>query len=197
MLQIDDTIISLDIIEEFFLCDISLCKGQCCVDGDSGAPVEEEEVPLLKKFLPDIWKDLSFEAQKIIDKQGVVYIDEDGEYVTSLVNGEDCVFTYYDEQGVCKCAFEKAYHEGKIDFYKPISCHLYPIRVAKYHDFQAVNYHRWSVCGSARKLGKKEGLKIYQFLKEPLIRKFGQEWYDCLCQIASEWEKNKKNNRII
>lgn len=189
MLQIDDTIISLDLIEECFLCDLSACKGQCCVDGESGAPVENDEVEELEKVLPLIWDDLSPEAQELIDKQGVVYVDEDGEFVTSIVNGEDCVFTCYDEEGVCKCAIEKAFREGKTDFYKPVSCHLYPVRVAKYNDFRAVNYHRWSVCQAARVKGKQVGLPIYQFLQEPLIRKFGKDWYDCLCQAAKELTK--------
>ncbi|MDR1682153.1 MAG: DUF3109 family protein, partial [Candidatus Symbiothrix sp.] len=111
----------------------------------------------------------------------------EGEFVTSIVNGKDCVFTCYDEQGICRCAIEKAYRKGKTQFYKPISCHLYPVRVAKYKDFRAVNYHRWSVCKAASIAGKKDNMKIYQFLKEPLIRKFGAEWYAHLELIAREW----------
>lgn len=187
MLQIDDTIISLDIIEECFLCDLSACKGSCCIEGESGAPVEDNEIAELENVLPIIWDDLSPAAQDIIKKQGVVYLDEDGEYVTSLVNGEDCVFTYYDEKGICKCTIEKAFREGKTEFYKPISCHLYPIRVARYKEFRAVNYHQWRVCNPARCLGKKQNLRMYQFLKEPLIRKFGSEWYDALSQVADEY----------
>lgn len=186
MLQIDDTIISLDLIEETFLCDLNACKGYCCVEGESGAPVEEEEIARLEEALPFLWDDISPAAQALIKKQGVVYVDEDGEYVTSIVNGEDCVFTYYDSEGICKCAIEKAYREGKIDFYKPISCHLYPVRVAKYKDFRAVNYHRWSVCKAACALGREKKVRLYEFLREPLVRKFGQEWYDCLTQIAKE-----------
>lgn len=186
MLQIEDTIISLDLLEESFLCDLSACKGICCVEGDSGAPVEENEIQELEAVLPFIWNDLSDKAKEIIDQQGVVYLDEDGEYVTSIVEGEDCVFTYYDQNGVCKCAIEKAYREGKTSFYKPVSCHLYPVRVAQYKGFRAVNYHRWNVCQAACVLGKRENLKVYQFLKEPLIRKFGEEWYNHLLQAAKE-----------
>ncbi|GHT49371.1 hypothetical protein FACS189440_15020 [Bacteroidia bacterium] len=189
MLQILDTIISLDVLEEFFLCDLSACKGICCVEGDSGAPVEEDEIAQLEKVLPVIWNDLSPKAQEVINKQGVVYLDEEGEFVTSIVKGEDCVFTCYDENGYCKCAIEKACREGKTDFYKPVSCHLYPVRVAKYKGFRAVNYHRWNVCQAATILGKKENVKVYQFLKEPLIRKFGEEWYGHLCQAAKEYTK--------
>jgi hypothetical protein len=187
MIQIQDTIVSLDVLEEAFICNLSVCKGTCCVEGESGAPVEENEIAALEKALPAVWGDLSPQARDVIDKRGVVYLDADDEYVTSIVGGADCVFTCYDEKGYCKCAIEKAFREGKIDFYKPISCHLYPIRVANYNGFRAVNYHRWSVCQAAIALGKKQELKIYQFLKEPLIRKFGEEWYKQLSIAADEW----------
>lgn len=190
MIQIDDTIISLDVFKEKFLCNLDACKGECCIEGDAGAPLEEEEVEQLKKVLPVIWEDLSSEAQAVIEKQGVCYKDEDGDLVTSIVNGKDCVFTCYDEKGCCYCAIEKAYREGKVDFYKPVSCHLYPIRVQKYSEFKAVNYHRWSVCKAAVLLGEKEDVPVYKFLKEPLIRKFGEDWYTEL-EIAAEEMKNR------
>ncbi|WP_353121496.1 DUF3109 family protein [Dysgonomonas capnocytophagoides] len=196
MIQIDDAIVALDIIEENFLCDLSACMGECCVEGESGAPLEKEEVAVLEEILPLVWDDLSPEAQKVIQKTGVAYKDTDGEMVTSIVNGKDCVFTYYDEKGICKCAIEKAYKEGKTDFYKPISCHLYPIRLQKYRDFTAVNYHRWSLCKAAVALGNKEGLKIYQFLKTPLIRKFGEAWYNELCIAVDEYKKMKEEGKI-
>lgn len=189
MFQIDDTIVSMDLLEQFFLCDLSKCKGICCVEGESGAPVEDDEVARLEEVLPVVWDDLSAAAQEVINRQGVVYVDEDGEYVTSIVDGEDCVFTCYDENGYCKCAIEKAFHEKKTDFYKPISCHLYPVRVARYRSFRAVNYHRWNVCEAACRLGKQENLPVYRFLKEPLIRKFGEEWYNHLCRIAEELQE--------
>ena len=129
MIQIDNTLVSLDVLERQFLCDLSHCKGVCCVEGDSGAPLLEEEVGELEKALPVIWDDLAPKAREIIKKQGVAYIDEEGDLVTSIVNGKDCVFTCYDADGTCKCAVEKAYREGKLSFYKPVSCHLYPIRV--------------------------------------------------------------------
>jgi hypothetical protein len=177
MIQIQDTIVSLEVLEESFVCDLPVCKGICCVEGESGAPVEADEVALLEEALPAVWGDLSPRAQEVINKQGVVYLDRDDEFVTSIVAGEDCVFTCYDENGYCKCAFEKAYREGRSSFYKPISCHLYPIRVAKYQGFRAVNYHRWSVCQAAVQAGRKNGVKVFRFLREPLIRKFGEEWY--------------------
>jgi len=190
MIQIDDTIISLDVFKEKFLCNLDACKGECCIEGDAGAPLEESEVEQLEKVLPVIWKDLSPEAQAVIEKQGVCYKDEDGDLVTSIVNGKDCVFTCYDEKGCCYCAIEKAYRDGKVDFYKPVSCHLYPIRVQKYPEFKAVNYHRWSVCKAAVLLGEKEDMPVYKFLKEPLIRKFGEDWYTEL-EIAAEEMKNR------
>jgi len=192
MLQIDDTLISFDLIERCFLCDLSQCKGACCIEGDSGAPLESRELQILKRILPEVWDDLSPAAQEVIRRQGVAYIDVSGDTVTSLVDGKDCVFTYYDKNGVCSCAIEKAYHAGKIDFYKPISCHLYPVRIRHYETFSAVNLDRWNVCKPAELLGKKEGVRAYQFLKGPLIRKYGEEWYSQLELAAEEWLRQKK-----
>jgi len=191
MLQIDDTIISLDLLDERFVCDLTTCKGNCCIEGDDGAPLEIEEVLIIERILPLIWDDLTEKSKAVIKKQGVSYIDDDDEPVTSIVNGDECVFTYTDEKGECKCAIEKAYREGKTDFYKPISCHLYPVRLQKYAEYTAVNYHRWSVCDCARKLGGNLGVPVYQFLKEPLIRKFGDAWFEQL-EIADRELKNKK-----
>lgn len=191
MLQINETIISLDLIEKKFICDLSVCKGICCVEGNAGAPLEKEELPILEELLPLVWEDLSEKAKAVIGKQGVYYYDSDGDAVTSIVNGEDCVFTCYDDSGTCKCAIEKAYREGKTQFYKPISCHLYPVRLHKYDTFTAVNYHRWSVCKAALLLGEKAGKPVYQFLKEPLIRKFGQDWYDQLEYAAANLDELK------
>ncbi len=194
MIQIDDTLVSLDLIESFFLCDLSKCKGECCIEGDAGAPLEKHEVAELEKALPVIWDDLSPEAQAVIKKQGVAYIDSDADLVTSIVNGKDCVFTCYDADGTCKCAVEKAYREGKLSFYKPISCHLYPVRITQYKDFSAINYSRWNICKAAELLGKKEQLPLYKFLKEPLIRKYGEAWYNALCEAAEEWLKQKQKD---
>lgn len=191
MLQIDDTIISLDLIDETFVCDLNICKGICCIEGDDGAPLAPEEVKIIEDLLPLIWDDLTEKSKELIREQGVSYIDGDGEPVTSIVNGEECVFTYTDENGQCKCAIEKAFREGKTDFYKPISCHLYPVRLQKYESYTAVNYHRWSVCNCARKLGGKLGVPVYQFLKEPLVRNFGTEWYEQLSIAASELKTRK------
>ena len=191
MIQIDDTLVSLDVIEKFFLCDLSHCKGECCVEGDSGAPLEPGEVEELEKVLPVVWNDLSEKAKAVIDRQGVSYVDEEGDRVTSIVDGKDCVFTCYDSDDTCKCAVEKAFREGKTSFYKPVSCHLYPVRITEYPDFKAVNYHKWDVCKAAALLGEKERVRVYQFLKEPLVRKFGEQWYAALEECATEWLKQK------
>lgn len=193
MIQIDDTIISMDLFEKQFCCDLSECKGICCIEGDSGAPLEESEVPILENILPVVWNDLSDKSKVVIEKQGVSYIDIEGDRVTSIVDGCECVFTYLDEKGVCKCAIEKAHREGKIDFYKPISCHLYPVRLENLRNGTVgINIHQWKVCKVAFELGKKCGLPVYQFLKEPLIRRFGAEWYEKVCIAAEEIKKMKK-----
>jgi hypothetical protein len=189
MIQIRDTILSDDIFEAHFICDICRCKGQCCVEGDSGAPLEQEEYEQIKSILPEIWDELSPAAQQLINDTDIAYEDYDGELVTSIIKGRECVFTCFDADGICKCVIDKACREGRISVQKPVSCHLYPIRVQKYKDFTAVNYHRWSVCRSAEKLGRKENLPLYRFLREPLIRKFGEEWYGEVLEAAKLMEK--------
>lgn len=189
MVEIGDTIVSLDLFREKFLCDLSACKGACCIEGDAGAPLEMDEVAKLEEVLPVIWDELSPDARAVIDRQGVAYIDCEGDLVTSIVHGKDCVFTCYDGQGCCYCAVEKAYRAGKTDFYKPVSCHLYPVRVRRYNSYTAVNYHRWSVCKAALILGQKENLPVYKFLREPLIRKFGEDWYAEAELVAEELQK--------
>lgn len=177
MIQIDDTIISTDCLSEKFCCDLEACKGECCIEGDAGAPLELDEVAAIEEALPEVWNMLSASAQAVIDKQGVAYTDEEGDLVTSIVNNKDCVFTCYDEKGCCFCALEKAFRAGKTKFYKPISCHLYPIRLKKFGDTVALNYNRWDVCKMAVVKGKQLDLPVYRFLKEPLIRRFGEAWY--------------------
>lgn len=191
MIQIDNVVVALDVFTEKFVCNLHACKGGCCIEGDAGAPVEDDELRQLEEVLPIVWDDLSAEAQAVISKQGVCYRDNDGELVTSIVQGKDCVFTCYDEKGNCFCAIEKAYRAGKAAFHKPISCHLYPIRVANYGPYKAVNYHRWSVCHAAWELGKEKGIPVYRFLKEPLIRKFGDAWYAELESVAEELKEQK------
>lgn len=189
MVLIDDVVVSLDILREKFICNLDACKGTCCVEGDAGAPVTLDEVAKLEEVLPVVWSDLSASAQAVIDKQGVAYTDQEGDLVTSIVNGKDCVFTCHDAQGCCYCAIEKAYRAGRCDFYKPLSCHLYPIRVGKCGPYRSLNYHRWDVCKAAVLLGRKEDVPVYRFLREPLIRMFGAKWYAELEQVEQEMLK--------
>lgn len=180
---------SSDIITERFCCDLEACKGICCVEGDAGAPVTLDEIAGIEDALDTVWSDMSARAQSVVDKQGVAYTDRDGDLVTSIVEGKDCVFTCY-ENGCCLCALERAYRNGKTRFCKPISCALYPIREKHLgNGGTALNYNRWDVCRDAVKKGKEIDLPVYRFLREPLIRRFGQEWYDELCAVAEELEK--------
>lgn len=186
MLEIKDTLVSLDLAEQFFQCDLDSCLGECCIEGDAGAPVTEEEVLQIKEVLPVIWNDLLPQAQQQITNEGVAYIDEEGDLVTQIVDGKNCVFTCYGPDGMTYCALEKAAREKRINgFIKPISCALYPVRLTRYPSFTAVNYHRWKICKCAEILGRKNGTRLYKFLREPLTRRFGKEWYDELC-IACE-----------
>lgn len=191
MLQIDDTVISLDLLEERFVCNLYACKGICCVEGDEGAPLEKDEIGKLKEALPHIWNYLPKTSQKVIEKQGVYYIDDDGESVTSIVGRKECVFAFKEKNGIWKCAIERAFREGRIDFYKPISCHLYPVRLQKLKGLTAVNVHRWNVCDCARSNGKNLNIPLYKFLKESLIRQFGSEWYKQLEIAAEELQKTQ------
>ena len=193
MLQIGDVVVSFDVLKEKFLCDLSACHGACCIEGDAGAPLELDEVAQIEDVLPLIWDELSPEAREIIDKQGVAYVDREGDLVTSIVGGKDCVFTCYDGRGCCYCAIERAFREGKTKFMKPVSCHLYPIRVKDFGTFKGVNYNRWDVCKAAVLLGQKEDLPVYKFLREPLIRKFGAEWY---AELETAVEELKKQNYL-
>ncbi len=187
MLEIQDTLVSLDLLERFFCCDLDTCLGQCCIEGDAGAPITEDERRKIEEILPQIFDDLLPAAQKVIKEQGVAYVDEEGDLVTSLVDGANCVFTCFESGGMCHCAIEKAWREGRVDFPKPISCHLYPVRIKEYPTFTAVNYHRWKICKCAELLGRKKGIRAYEFLKGPLTRRFGADWYAELEGTAKEY----------
>ncbi len=189
MIEIKDTVVTLDLFREQFCCDLGACKGACCIEGDAGAPVKLEEVTQLEEAAEIVWDELSPKAQEVIKAQGVVYTDQDGDIVTSIVDNKDCVFTCYDDKGCCYCAIDKAFREGRCKFQKPISCHLYPIRLSRMGSYTAVNYHRWDVCKAATLLGKKLNLPVYKFLKEPLIKAFGQEWWDECDVVAGELKK--------
>ncbi len=237
ILDIDNILVSSDVLTEHFACDLEKCHGRCCIEGDAGAPVTIDEIEHIENNLDQVWSLLSAQAQSVIDKQGVAYTDQEGDLVTSIVGGKDCVFTCYDDiklslpsensespdnpessgnpgisgksgnsgksgtlgtsgnsassdrivKNCCLCAYEKLYRQNKIQWCKPISCALYPIRVKTLRGgITALNYHRWDVCRDAVERGKRESIKVYQFLREPLIRRFGAEWYEQLCVAADE-----------
>ena len=189
MIQIDDKLISEDLFSEEFVCNLAKCKGICCVEGDAGAPLDEEETHILDEIYPKIKPYLRPEGIQAIEEQGTYTLDFEGDLVTPLVNNAECAYVIFDEKGYTKCAIEKAYEEGVIDWQKPISCHLYPIRITEYSNFSAINYHEWDICSDACTLGKELGVKVYQFLKKPLIRKYGEDFYQTLSEAAEEWEK--------
>lgn len=186
IIDIDGILVSSDILTECFCCDLDACKGICCVEGDAGAPVTTDEVMAIEDSLDTVWEDLSASAQAIIDRQGVAYSDPDGDLVTSIVGGKDCVFTCYDN-GCCLCALERAYRNGKAKFCKPISCALYPIREKRFSSgLVGLNYNRWAVCKDAVKKGNELQLPVYRFLESPLTRRFGEAWYKELCEVAQQ-----------
>ncbi|MFN8357310.1 MAG: DUF3109 family protein [Spirosomataceae bacterium] len=177
MILIDNTAISDDVADQFFVCDLSKCKGACCVEGDAGAPLEVSELPILDKIFSKVKPYLTEAGIKAIEEQGRYLKDADGDYETPTVNGRECAYAIYDERGILKCAIEQAYNDGKIDFKKPISCHLYPIRVTKYEHYHALNYDRWHICKPACSHGESLKVPLYKFLKAPLTRAYGEEWY--------------------
>ncbi len=190
MIKIDSVLVSDDLLQKHFLCDLAACKGACCVEGESGAPLEEEELEAIERNLPAIEAFMRPEGIEALREQGLAVVDVDGELVSPLVNGAECAFVHYDERGVAKCAMESAYRAGKSDFYKPISCHLYPIRISDIGEHLALNYHHWPICDPARTCGLKAELRVFRFLREALIRKFGEEFYQKL-EAAAEYLEDK------
>lgn len=188
MIIVENAVLSDDLIEKQFVCDLDKCKGACCVEGDLGAPLEEEELDQLDGSLEAIRPYLSPEGLSAIEKEGAYILDEEGDFSTTTVGGRECAFAIYDEKGILKCTVEQAYNDGKTDFLKPISCHLYPIRITKYDNYDALNYDRWDICSAACKLGESLKVAVYKFLKQPLIRKYGEKWYQTL---ESEVEKKQ------
>lgn len=199
MIEILGILVSLDLFKVMFCCDLSKCHGACCVEGDAGAPVNIDEVAELEEAYEVVKDELPHAAQEIIENEGVVYPDRDGELVTQIINGKDCVFVKYDNISLdggktrgprcALCAIDGAFRQGKFHWQKPISCALYPVRLVKIGDTVGVNVHKWDVCEPARQLGKKMQIPVYRFLKEPLIQRFGKEWYDEVCIAAEELKK--------
>ena len=189
ILQVGNVLVSPDLFTEYFCCDLDACRGICCVEGDAGAPVTLEEINEIEEALDAVWADMSASAQAVVDKQGVAYADIEGDLVTSIVGGKDCVFTCY-EDGCCLCALERAHRAGKTRFGKPASCALYPIRAKEFaHGLVGINYHKWAICKDAVAKGEALNLPVYKFLKGPLVRRFGEDWYAELCEAAKEIEE--------
>ncbi len=188
MFQLGKTIISEDIIKKDFVCNLSACKGACCVDGDAGAPLELDEITILKNIYPKLKPFLRKEGIAAIDKQGTFTTNDFGEHETPLIDGADCAYVIFDKKGTALCAIEEAYNQGVIDWKKPVSCHLYPIRVKDYTEFSAVNYHKWEICDDACTLGKELQVPVYKFVKQALIRKFGEDWYMELEKVAEKYK---------
>lgn len=186
MILVENTVISDDVAEKFFVCNLEKCKGACCVEGDLGAPLEESELPILEEIYEQVKPYLSKEGIEAIEKHGKYIKDWEGDFSTTTIDEKECAYAIYDERGILKCGIEQAYLDGKISWKKPISCHLYPIRITKYDEYEAINYDRWSICSDACELGEKLGVPVYQFLKEPLIRKYGEKWYQELEQEVKD-----------
>lgn len=191
MFLIKDTIVSLDLIERFFVCDLEVCKGQCCIDGDAGAPLLEEERKEIDRHIDKIKLLLTPGGKAAVEEEGTAYYDRDGDLVTTLIEGCNCAYSVYSPDGTCLCALEKGYREGLLPDLKPSSCFLYPVRLQEMGGMTAVNLHRWKICSCAEKKGKKLGIRAYQFLKIPLIKKFGKDWYEELEKVAEEWLRQK------
>ena len=189
IIQIGDVLVSSDILTERFCCDLEACGGACCVEGDAGAPVTLDEVAAIEESLDAVWPELSATAQSVIDRQGVAYNDVDGDLVTSIVGGRDCVFTYH-EDGCCLCALERACRDGRTRFRKPLSCALYPVREVRLgNGLSGINYHRWKICAPAVAKGRELDLPVFRFLRGPLTDRFGKEWYEELEQTFAELKR--------
>jgi hypothetical protein len=194
MLRIGNTIFSLDILEKRFRCNLPKCLGNCCRYGDSGAPLSNNEVQILDEIWPDVKEYLTPQGKRVIEEQGTSIKDFENERVTPLINNEECAYSIVEDNKIL-CGIEKAWTDGKIDFQKPLSCHLFPVRIKQFSDFTAVNYQELPICSSARETGNEEGAYLFQFLKEPLIRAFGEDMYKELCIAGKELKKSSRRKK--
>lgn len=186
MFNLENTIVSEEILDNEFVCNLDACKGACCIDGDAGAPLEESETEILVDIYARVKPYLREEGVKVIESEGAFVKGDDGEWETPLINKEECAYVIYSEKGIAKCGIEEAYNQGAIQWKKPLSCHLYPVRIKEYKSFTAVNYHKWQICDPACTLGMELSVPIYVFVKDALIRKFGSAWYTELESIAKK-----------
>ena len=193
MIQIDDKVIGTSVLDECFICDLQKCFGACCVHGISGAPLEMDEIATLEEEIGNILPYLKPDGIKAIKEQGVAVLDFEGDLTTPLIDGKECAYCI-EEKGISFCGIEKAYNAGKTTYIKPISCHLYPIRVKKFTEITGVDYDRWDICKPAITLGKKEGVPVYKFLKVPIIRRFGEDFYRQLEEVAAILKDQQRTN---
>jgi len=191
MIKVGEILVSDDIRDKEFVCNLTKCKGACCVEGDFGAPLEESELAVLEEIYPIVKPYLSKAGIKVIEKQGTHTVDDDGELVTPIIDGRECVYAIYDDKKILKCGIEQAYNDGKVGWKKPISCHLYPIRITQKKNFEALNYNKWHICSDACTLGKELQVPIYKFLRDPLTRKYGAPWYNELVQVIENGDKKE------
>jgi Protein of unknown function (DUF3109) len=192
MILLENTIVSEDVLDKHFICNLSACKGACCVEGDFGAPLTEEEISTLSSEIDNLKPFLSSEGLAAITQNGFWEHDSDGDLVTTCLPTGECNFSLRDTNGILKCGIEAAYKDGKSSLYKPLSCHLYPIRISNVSSYEAINYHKWDICAPACALGKEHQVPVYQFLKDALVRKFGLDWYQELDAIALQYNSSKK-----
>lgn len=194
LIEVKDKVVSTQIFDRKFVCDLNACKGACCVEGDAGAPLLEEEIELIENDLEKIKPFMRAEGIEVVNEEGVWYNDEEGHPATTLVNHAECAFVHFDADGTAKCAIEQAYLASETKFKKPISCHLYPIRAKKYEDFEALNYEEWHICKPACACGERLNVPVYRFLKEPLIRAYGEEFFSELELVEREWTKQQSDS---
>jgi hypothetical protein len=194
LVEIGDKIVSTDLFSEKFVCDLSKCKGACCVKGNGGAPLTEKEVELIEENLEVIKPYMSDKGIQTVKDEGVYYLDEDDVPATKLIDKKECCFVYFDESNSAKCSIETAYKAGKVNFNKPQSCHLYPIRIKEFNEFTAINYEVWDICAAACSLGESLKVPVYKFLKEPITRVFGSSFFDELSKIDKELKSREETN---
>ena len=177
MIEVGSVLVHQDVVKENFVCNLNKCKGACCLEGDSGAPLNADELDILNDIYPKVKPYMTPKGIQTVEKNGTYVKDFEGDYTTPCVDvNKECAYVIW-EGGITKCAIEKAYDEGAINWQKPISCHLYPIRITKYPEFDVLNYDRWSICSPACSFGDELKVRVHEFLKAPLIRKYGEDWY--------------------
>lgn len=191
LIEVGDKIVTDELFKSKFVCDLTRCKGACCVEGDDGAPLQQEEIKIMEEIFPKVKPYMTQEGIDIVEKDGVYHLDDEGEPVTNLMSNEACVFVAFDTDGTAKCAIEKAYRDGEVHWKKPISCELFPIRAKKYHSFTALNYEQIDICKPGCVLGEKLNVPVYKFLKEPLVRAYGDDFYKSLEEIHKEIESQE------